>query len=59
MRYQFCVIAINPNTKNPGMMGYRETYEQAVELQGLATRSGWLSATICDSEKFEEPRFSK
>ncbi|MGA9392717.1 MAG: hypothetical protein WBV69_19975 [Candidatus Sulfotelmatobacter sp.] len=40
-------------------MGYADTIKEALEIQELAMRNGWLASTIRDLEKFEPPTFSK
>ncbi|MGA2647415.1 MAG: hypothetical protein ABSF15_22125 [Candidatus Sulfotelmatobacter sp.] len=56
---RFSVIAIDSTGRVPGIMGYSDTIKEALEIQELATRNGWLAATIRDFEEFEPPTFSK
>ena len=55
MAIKFEVLAINPKTGSPGLLGRAETQQAAEDLRDQATRAGWLLATIVDSpQQFHE-----
>ena len=46
---KFAVVAVNAQNGVPGLMGYAETSEEAVDIQESALRAGGQLVTICDS----------
>jgi 4-hydroxy-L-threonine phosphate dehydrogenase PdxA len=42
MAIKFEVLAINPKTGSPGLLGRAETQQAAEDLRDQATRAGWL-----------------
>jgi hypothetical protein len=45
--WNFAVVGLRPNNM-PKYLGFTDTYEEAVELQGNMTALGWTSVTIYD-----------